>query len=250
MIKLVSLNIERSKHLDRVIPFLQQQHADIVCLQELVETDIPIFEQHIGSCAVYAQTSFHPADAPQTGNVVDCNGIFTRLPVLAYDTVFYAGDPEQLPKQTGTAEENSRTEPNRLLSFARVGKDPETFTVATTHFTWSYKGAATDLQRKDMTSLLQKLELIGECVLCGDFNAPRGGEIFQMLADRYKDNIPEKYKTSIDVNLHRAGKFPSEKMDEKMVDGLFTTPGYVVSDVELHAGVSDHMAITATISRT
>jgi hypothetical protein len=38
-------------------------------------------------------------------------------------------------------------------------------------------------------------------------------------------------------------------MDTKMVDGLFSTPGYLVSDVELHSGVSDHMAITANVAK-
>jgi|GEM_PF-5115909 hypothetical protein len=37
MIRFVSLNIERSKHLDLVIPFLQAQNADVVCLQELMD---------------------------------------------------------------------------------------------------------------------------------------------------------------------------------------------------------------------
>ena len=63
------------------------------------------------------------------------------------------------------------------------------------------------------------------------------------MSDRFKDNIPLRYTTSIDPNLHRAGAL------ELMVDGLFSTPGYVVSDVALHSGVSDHCAITCAISR-
>ena len=35
--KLVSLNIERSRHLDRVCAFLQAARADVVCMQELME---------------------------------------------------------------------------------------------------------------------------------------------------------------------------------------------------------------------
>jgi endonuclease/exonuclease/phosphatase family metal-dependent hydrolase len=249
MIKLVCLNVERSKHLDRIMPFLEAENADVICLQEVVETDIPLFEKYAGACVVNARTCIHEGDEPEKGDIIDCNVIFTRHDVLTSDTIFYAGDPTTLPRQTVTKEGAPRTEPNRLLSFIRIQKESETFCIANTHFTWSSRGLATELQRTDMQALLETLPQIGGFVLCGDFNAPRGGEIFAMLADKYKDEIPERYKTSIDVNLHRAGHLPSEQMDQKMVDGLFSTPEYAVSDVELHSGVSDHMAITATIGK-
>ena len=90
--------------------------------------------------------------------------------------------------------------------------------------------------------LLACLEPEEEFTLCGDFNAPRGGEIFTALAMRYQDNIPLEYASSIDGNLHRKGPLPY------MVDGLFTTPSYIASDVSLQSGVSDHCAILATVS--
>jgi endonuclease/exonuclease/phosphatase family metal-dependent hydrolase len=84
--------------------------------------------------------------------------------------------------------------------------------------------------------------------LCGDFNAPRGGEIFTTLASHYTDNIPSKYETSIHVALHRAGSVDGARLAHLMVDGLFTTSGYAASDVRLEFGVSDHAAIVATIA--
>ena len=91
-------------------------------------------------------------------------------------------------------------------------------------------------------------------MLCGDFNAPRmyegkPGEIFAMLAAKFKDNIPAIYETSIDVSLHRNGKTNAQELSDKMVDGLFTTPAYEASDVVLHPDISDHYAISATITR-
>jgi endonuclease/exonuclease/phosphatase family metal-dependent hydrolase len=125
-----------------------------------------------------------------------------------------------------------------------IEKEGETFRVATTHFTWTPDGSADDYQRADVKKLLAILGGMGEFVLTGDFNAPRGGEIFGTLAEKYKDNVPSHYTTSIDGALHRAGPL------ELMVDGIFSTPGYAVSDVELVAGVSDHKAIVATVSST
>jgi endonuclease/exonuclease/phosphatase family metal-dependent hydrolase len=94
-----------------------------------------------------------------------------------------------------------------------------------------------------MKNLLALLAKTPELILCGDFNAPRGGEIFKMLADKYKDNIPPEYDSSLDTELHRIGK-----IKKLMVDGLFTTSAYIVSDVKLSEGVSDHKAVTAIIS--
>jgi endonuclease/exonuclease/phosphatase family metal-dependent hydrolase len=249
MIKLVCLNVERSKHLDRIARFLQEQKPDVLCLQELVEDDIPFFEQLAGTCAIYAKNSLHPADPPKEGHVTDCNGIFTTLPVLKRESVIYAGVPGIVPVQQNEPNGNPIKKANRSLCVADIEKEGQSFRFATTHFTWTMKGEATEEQEHDMSALLEILSGFGEFALCGDFNAPRGGEIFAMLADKYKDEIPERYKTSIDVGLHRAGHLPSEQMDQKMVDGLFSTPEYVVSDVELHSGVSDHMAITATIGK-
>jgi endonuclease/exonuclease/phosphatase family metal-dependent hydrolase len=80
-------------------------------------------------------------------------------------------------------------------------------------------------------------------VLCGDFNASRGGEIYKTLSQCMKDNVPLSYDTSIDPERHRI------KGLRAMVDGLFTTPVYGVSDVRLHFGVSDHGALEAVVSR-
>ncbi|HEV3245246.1 MAG TPA: endonuclease/exonuclease/phosphatase family protein [Candidatus Paceibacterota bacterium] len=246
MIRLVSLNIERSKHLDLVIPFLQEQRADVVCLQELMERDIPTFSEALGSEAFFSYYTTHPAEG-RPGRFG--TGIFSRSPAADKDALYYWGDPQHMRQFDLTNARTKRESECRAVSFVDLEKDGERFRIATTHFTWTPDGNADDNQRADMNKLLTILAGLGEFVLSGDFNAPRGGEIFSMLAQRYKDNIPSEYKTSIDLDLHRAAKIASEHMDEKMVDGLFSTPQYAVSQVELHVGISDHLAITATISR-
>jgi hypothetical protein len=97
---------------------------------------------------------------------------------------------------------------------------------------------------------MQILGTMGEFVLGGDFNAPRGGEMFSVLSSAYTDNIPLQYKTSLDLTLHRAARERGPQLGDKMVDGLFSTPAYSVSDVRLVDGVSDHMAVVATISKS
>ena len=124
-----------------------------------------------------------------------------------------------------------------------ISADGQIFSISTTHFTWTPDGDANEYQRKDLENLMKILDGYKSFVLAGDFNAPRGREIFSAIAAKYKDNIPLEYVSSIDSNLHRA---PGLKL---MVDGLFSTPDYKVEDAELVCGVSDHCAIVAKISK-
>lgn len=40
MLKIISLNLERSKHLHLNLPFFQRENPDVLCLQEVLEADI------------------------------------------------------------------------------------------------------------------------------------------------------------------------------------------------------------------
>ncbi|MBM3260901.1 endonuclease/exonuclease/phosphatase family protein [Candidatus Kaiserbacteria bacterium] len=243
-LKLASINIERSKHLDRVIPFLQRYDPDVICVQELLERDIPLFEEIFGVKCIFGPSGFHSADEPETESVMVGTALLSRLPIRSQKIEYYTGSEAQ-----ARSNEPQEILTNSKLIICDLEKDDTLFRIATTHFTWSPRGMATDEQRTNMRHLIDILGAMGEFVLCGDFNAPRGGEIFAMLTDVYKDNIPPQYATSIDIDLHRAGRTRPQELADKMVDGLFSTPGYEVADVQLISGVSDHCAVTTTISR-
>ncbi len=239
-LKLVSINVQRANHLHLVLPFIRYHLPDVVCVQELYEADTPLFSAVLNEAGYrFAPMSrFIRDEPPQIFGV----GIFSRLPVNDSGVVYYRGDPLAIPDLD---QEDPTTWNNKVfpLLWCDVRKGDMIYRVATTHFTWSPDGQATDDQRRDMKSLFAALEPLGEFVLAGDFNAPRGREIFGTLAEKYKDNIPEKYTTSLDSEHHRVQGLTL------MVDGLFSTPSYVASDVELISGVSDHCAIRATISK-
>ena len=247
-ISLVSVNIERSKHLDLVRGFLEAHPANAICMQELMEYDIPFFEGLLGCVCHFSPETRHPAEG-RPGIIG--NGIFSPLPVVQFAERYYHGSREEMHDFDFTSTETKEATEARVFSFCDVEKDGVVFRIATTHFTWTPKGEANDFQRRDMRLLLDILGHLGELTLTGDFNAPRThegkpGEIFAALASKYKDNVPLEYLTSLDPAHHRA---PVAEQADKMVDGLFTSPAYVASDVVLHTGVSDHYAIAATITR-
>ena len=46
--KLISLNIEGHKHLERFLPYIKEQKADIICLQEVFESGMELFKKEFG----------------------------------------------------------------------------------------------------------------------------------------------------------------------------------------------------------
>ena len=238
-ITLVSLNIERHKHVERVASFLSACKPDVVCLQEILEEHIQEFAGAMGA----TEHTFAPMCLrPQESSSVMGVAILSRLSIKRKTAEYYVGDPSHLPESfLGRVETYNNM--NRALLVCDVEKEGTPFRIATTHFTWTPDGSASDLQREHMAALLKKLEAAGELVFSGDFNAPRGGEMFSTLAAKYKDNVPHLYTSSIDPVLHRAGPL------SLMVDGLFSTPAYTVSDVRMECGVSDHCALVATVSK-
>lgn len=236
-LKLLQLNIEGSKHIELVTPFLIAQQPDAVCLQELNEPNIAHFEAVLGMRCFYAPMNVEPE------GVVHGVGIFSKN-ASNMRAVRYAGYMrEDNVMADYTTRETSYYTKSFVLASVDIEKDGELFHIANTHLPATHRAEITSYQREAMQGLVELLKKEGEFVLAGDFNALRGQEIFGMLAAQYKDNIPPEITTSIDGTIHRAGQLPY------MVDGIFSTPGYRVFNVQGHTGISDHWGFTAEISK-
>jgi hypothetical protein len=238
-ISLVSINIERSKHLDTVIPFLKKLQPEIATIQECMERDIPVLEETLQAKCFYTPLCEYKKRFDEPAGVSG-QGIFSIYPFSKTDEHYYFGSRDPL-YHFGDDIEEEIAQVARALSVVECIKSGTPFRFATTHFTWSVHGDATERQLQDMSNLLSILEKLPDFILSGDFNAPRGRATWDMLAAKYKDNIPERYTSSIDP-MHRAGELPY------VVDGIFSTPKYEVKNVTMHSGISDHKAVTATIS--
>ena len=248
---LISLNIERDRHLEsRVIPFLRERQPDVICLQEVFGVDFKRLVDVLGMRGSHVPMMRQPtARAERCGKWFESGlGVLSRPPNSRMRIEPYFGRPAEPVRMLRGEEKDGvwiwdQAAVKKMLLWTRVQKENTAFTIATTHFTWSAEGKADENQRRDSVQLLKVLSGFEDVVLCGDMNAPRGGEIFSRFVAQYRDHIPPKYTTSIDGELHRAGQL------NIMVDGLFSTPRYEISDVELVSGLSDHCAITATVCR-
>lgn len=238
--RLITLNIEGNKHFDRFLPVLKNLNPSIVCFQELYEVDCNYLAQELGMSAYQYLPTVKVEKPSDYENMRPRGnwgiGMMTKLDVKQWETFRYGPDSE-----LKVFEQPNDPVPSIIIACLSNGK--EEYQIASTHFTWSNHGEATDRQRQDFTNLQAILANYPELVLCGDFNAPRGREIFSLFETLFKDNVPAEVTTTIDNDLHYA-----HKNLQLVVDTIFTTPGYQASNVQILNGVSDHMGIYAEIS--
>jgi len=244
--KLVSINIELNKHYSTVLDFIKKEKPDVICLQELLEDDFIRFKKELGIEGVFKAFSYfkkHPHYDESIWGKKQGVAIFSKN-IVDSCSIFYVGREENLLKSRDEYFSNEENTKNRVLLWTDIEDEKgEIYKFANTHLPVTKEGESSPSQLEAVDSLLSKLNTLGEFVLCGDTNAPRGNKTFSRLAKKYKDNIPLEYKTSIDQNLHRV------KGIQFMVDCLFTTPMYKASKVKLVDGISDHMAVVSEISK-
>jgi endonuclease/exonuclease/phosphatase family metal-dependent hydrolase len=237
-LKLLSLNIEHDRHLERVRRTIAEHEPDVVCLQEVFESDCESLAA-VGDYHVkFALSSYMPRKTQSTQSMDWGIAVLSRTPLKRFDVACYSEDPRI---RTFAAP----NDPRRLIVAAEIEHHGEAYLVATTHFTWSEEGRISDEQVADFARMQRVLARYADYVLCGDFNAPRGREMFALFTDQLGliDHLPSHITSTIDGTFHRAGDL------NLAVDTVFASPHYQVSEVHVIDGVSDHKAIVAKIDR-
>ena len=234
-IKLFSLNIEADRHIERVRAAIAEHAPDIVCLQEVFESDC----ERLASVGDYHVEFALSSRMPRSHSPIDWGvAVLSRTPLMQFEVACYSEDP----RIRVFAAPN---DPRRLLVSAVMEHGVSRYRIATTHFTWSEEGRISDEQVADFDRLERVLADYPDYVLCGDFNAPRGREMFAHFTERLGliDHLPAHITSTIDGRFHRAGDL------NLAVDTVFATSHYLVSDVQVIDGVSDHKGIVARIER-
>lgn len=243
-LKLITLNIEHGRHLLEFFAFVQREQPDVLCIQEVFAKDVNWIEQKTGYIGYFSPT-LNVLD--NHGYPNDPRGIWGQMILVSPMLI----DDKSLPICKEYYYVGSRDNPplfetpeslDHVLQVLTVKKASHVFVIGNTHFTWSAEGQPTDLQRDHVRRLLEIITECPEIVLCGDFNAPRGGEIYQRLAQHFRDCVPSEVTSTLDSKFHYSGK----KLDY-VVDYIFTTKSYVVKNVRVECGVSDHCAVIGVV---
>lgn len=236
-LKLITLNVEGDLHLQTVLPFLESQNAEVVCLQEVFEVDMPLFEKVIGAKGVFVPM-VNVSEPNKYGQ-----GLRGKRGVAYFTTLEHAPVQAEYFKGDGSVPVFTHPYDNQhAFVFSSVLKDGVEYIIATTHFTWSPDGQLSSEQDRDFISLKKIIERFPDLVLCGDFNAPRGRQLFSWFEELLIDNLPAHYVTTLDTAKHRKGAL------ELVVDTIFTRGKYTAKNVFLVDGVSDHMAVVGEVS--
>lgn len=245
-IKIATINIEHGRHLPELFDFVKREQPDVLCMQEVFEVDVDAVKRATGM-----EGFFHPSCVAKKnyGYPIDPRGAWgvllmfkpSQLKILDENDskcacYYYVFTDGRVPEFT------CPTSPNKVVQVIKFIAQDQEYIIANTHFNWSANGRATKLQCRSFARLSRFLSKYPELILCGDFNAPRGGEIFSLFTQRFTDNIPPDITTTIDSSKHYSGK----KLD-LVVDNIFTTPGYKVSNVRVITGISDHCAVVGEV---
>lgn len=244
MLKLISLNIEEDKHYDLVLGFLHREQPEVVCLQEVPETFLPMLIEQGYICSFAPMfTSKYIAEKTLIGVA-----IVSKIPFVKTVNYYYQNQP--------AIRQNEMHKYIIGKSYACLGAHftlhGVKYDIFTTHLPVTPHGKADEEQIIATEKMLALLAEKDSHIICGDFNIPRNiNHLYKNITKKYTDEIPLQYKSSLDQNLHRLGNQTLDDpiFEKYMVDYIFTQSPYKATDVRLEFGVSDHSAVVAIISK-
>jgi endonuclease/exonuclease/phosphatase family metal-dependent hydrolase len=184
--KLITLNTWQGRLSRNFAPFFNQQAADIVCLQELHSSDVPIptfdFLQNL-QVITQASGLEHVFYAPTYSydvlgkEAAFGNGILSRYPISTRDTVFTQGE---FAKVTAESLENN----TRNIQIAHINTPEGMVTVVNHHGHWGTEplGSELTLERmKKLTDVVRNIE--GPLIIAGDMNVWGHSDTLRHLKD-------------------------------------------------------------------
>ncbi len=229
-LKIVTLNTANTLLENEQTAFLRNSNFDIICLQEISLTKFNQYKSDLAMQGCYHRT--YTSNRTQIGI-----GILSRFRFVDTKALYFGKHERDV---------SSHEESDRVLLVVTIDPDNSgnVWNIANIHFTWSPEGLPNEQQRVHVHNLINVIAEYKSLILCGDFNAPRGGEIFSYIDSKYNDNVPKKYSTSIDSKNHRAGEL------DYMIDGVFSTTDFKATNFTAHSDLSDHLAFIATLKKS
>jgi len=258
-LRVIVSNIEKYRHLHRLVPYFIAEDPDVMLLQEVPFSIVPYLASRL-----HADARFVPMGIMSPPEGSEIMGLATlvrhdknedrRLSIRSYGEVCYRRVVHNEGLFPVLRKENNFA-CNSFVQHVEVVKQGASFVLGNTHFPWTPKGQPDPVQWECMPRLVQIAKVLRP-ILCGDFNAPRvqqdgtKGVMWDMLAAEFDDNIPMGEITTLDASLHRASidgvALPL------VVDGVFTPrmpKDYHIRELKVVPGLSDHKVISFVVRR-
>lgn len=263
IIKLIHLNIERSKHIDKVFALLKNERPNIVCFQEAIYEDMRSMAKKLGYELAFAPllTLKEGKKKKQEGSIILSKYPMKNIRKCRYDDKILQKVPvcteEDILSKDGVRPEGRFSYFNTLLIAEIQITKTKTITVATTHFPVADRSTPglPDHELKTIKNVMEightrtyldrLIKLIRELpkpiIFTSDLNNNRGEYFYDSIAHELIDIVPSSVNSTIDPSLHRKPKL------ELMVDTIMVSPGITVEDFKVIEGISDHKVFFASL---
>lgn len=235
-LKVLSWNIWHGKFLDEIISFLKLAQADIIGLQEVLETGnsntADIIAKALGYHSVYFQAIKKTRLGKSQGNAT-----LSKYP-LEKTKVHFLSNPAFYTK---TAE----TEP-RIAVEAKIKIDKTEITVFTTHLAYSLKFR--DSKFRDMqVDNLDKLLPSSKAILMGDFNSYPDSKYIQRISKIMTNTDKDLTKPTWPLYPHDYEGWQEKEVRHRL-DYIFVSKDIKVKSFQVEdSRASDHYPISAVL---
>ncbi len=250
-LKVVCLNMWLGgKLFENIQPFIAGENADILCLQEVYQSENSPLKQpwhavgELANILGYKYYAFAPAFAEEVEDgyrVQFGNAILSKYPIQKSQAVFF-----DVP-YNGTWKPKNQEEiifTPRNLQHAEIMIDEKLVHVFNIQGIWGFDGDDNDRRLAMADSIVKEIASKQPALLMGDFNVQEGGKTTDKIEAHMKSIFKGEMKTSFNMKQ----KDPTSGYATAIVDMMFATPDIQIGNHHVSgADVSDHLALVAEV---
>lgn len=234
--KLLQWNVWFRESYGNILEVLRQNPAEVYCLQELTigfegqgNIDMPAkLAYDLDMNVVHSEMKIHG------GEYILCNAILSSYPISSS----YTAD---INISTGTDDFDDE---HRTVLFADVETGDQTFTIATTHMSYTKAFKETKRKTQETMKLIDAVQRYDKnFILAGDLNALPDSQTIEALKKQLKNLGPDFAENTWTTKPFRYQNFDAHTLDWRL-DYVFGTHDIEQKDARIiETRVSDHLPI-------
>jgi endonuclease/exonuclease/phosphatase family metal-dependent hydrolase len=251
-LKILTLNIWQGGLLfDQVLNFIEQEHPDILCLQEVFDGKENSLPMNYRTIEVFREkfpeynASFAPAFLCNTehGKIDQGNAVLSLFPVVSHSSV---------PLNTGYGEydeypaDKDWSKDPKVIQHCQVQLEARILNIFNVHGIWDLHGGDTPARLKMSEIIVGQVKNKEYVFLTGDFNVRPDTETIYNIERQLINVFGDQRTTSF--NLKHKNLVASPGYATAVVDFVFVSKDLKVKHAEsLDDDISDHLALLTEI---
>jgi endonuclease/exonuclease/phosphatase family metal-dependent hydrolase len=251
-LKIINLNLfEGGLFFDKILAFIEEQNADILCFQEVFNGEDTKLPQNYRSIEILqkALPNFEHTFAPEMLSVTDHgkialgNALFSRYPITATNTTFLS---EKYGEYPAKPKNNDWSRHPKNMQHAKINAHGHILNVFNLHGIWGLDGGDTP-QRLEMSKrIIEQITNKQNTVLTGDFNLKPNTKTITNIEAHLKNVFKDQLTTSFNLKRKNLEKFPGYAT--AVVDMLFVSVDLNILAAECpQVDISDHLPLVCEI---